>query len=166
MDLELTSPAFMDGGFIPIRYTCKGSDISPALKWTGVPPATKSFALIMDDPDAPRGTWDHWILYNIPANVTEIPEDPVTLHKETQVGLNSWKKNAYGGPCPPSGIHRYFFKLFALDTVLTPKKNMTKAELLKATQGHVLASAELVGNFGTEAYTMRNAKKELAECEN
>lgn len=165
MSLELTSSAFMDGGFIPILYTCKGSDISPELKWTGVPAGTKSFVLIMDDPDAPHGTWDHWVLYNIPANVMELPEDVAALPKGTEVGLNSWNKNSYGGPCPPSGVHRYFFKLYALDAILMPQKNMTKSLLLKSIEGHVLASAQLVGNYGTEVYTMRNAKKEFAETE-
>lgn len=154
MSLTLTSSAFADRHEIPVDYTCEGADISPALAWSGVPTGTKSLALIVDDPDAPdpaapRMTWVHWVLYNLPAEVTKLPEgiEPDELPAGTREGKNDWKKTGYGGPCPPIGRHRYFFKLFALDAVLPDLKHPTKAQLEQAMQGHILEKAELMGTY-------------------
>jgi Raf kinase inhibitor-like YbhB/YbcL family protein len=154
MTLRLTSTAFADNGAIPSKYTCEGQNISPPLAWSGVPVATKSLALIVDDPDAPdpkapRMTWVHWVLYDIPPSATELREavDPAGLPQGTKVGLNDWKKAQYGGPCPPVGRHRYFHKLYALDTVLAALHRPTKAELEKAMKGHILAEAHLIGTY-------------------
>jgi hypothetical protein len=152
--LRLTSPAFHHQGEIPSRHTCDGPDRSPALGWTGVPEAAKSLALIADDPDAPdpkapKMTWVHWVLYDIPPRVTSLAQgvSPRELPAGTLEGLNDWKKTGYRGPCPPVGKHRYFFKLYALDTVLPDLHQPTKAALEKALEGHVLAKAELVGLY-------------------
>ena len=152
MALTITSPAFADNGDIPSEYTCEGADTSPALAWSGVPAGTKSLALIVDDPDAPdpaapKRTWVHWVLYNLPADSKGLPEAVRTLPGDTREGKNDWKRTGYGGPCPPIGKHRYFFKLYALDTVLPDLKTPTKAELEKAMQGHILEKAELVGLY-------------------
>ena len=154
MALVLTSPAFANGGEIPSRYTCEGQDISPELRWEGGPSATKSFGLIVDDPDAPdprapKITWVHWVVYDIPADVHGLPENSDTqrLPPGTKQGLNDWKRVGYGGPCPPIGTHRYFFKLYALDTVLPDLGRPTKAELLNAMKGHVLEEAQLIGTY-------------------
>jgi len=154
MAFVLTSPAFTNGSEIPSRYTCEGQDISPELRWEGEPPATRSFGLIVDDPDAPdprapKMTWVHWVTYNIPADVHELTEDVTTrgLPPSAKQGLNDWKRAAYGGPCPPIGTHRYFFKLYALDTVLPDLGHPTKAQLLNAMKGHVLKEAQLVGTY-------------------
>ncbi len=152
MTFELTSPAFAPGAAIPKKYTCKGDDISPPLSWGDPPARTKSLALIMDDPDAPAGTWVHWILFNIPADQRSLEENLlITAQKQDSgtisVGSNSWKRAAYGGPCPPSGTHRYFFKLYALDTTINLPAGATKQELLDAMQGHILAQTELMGTF-------------------
>ncbi|HEY3215479.1 MAG TPA: YbhB/YbcL family Raf kinase inhibitor-like protein [Candidatus Eisenbacteria bacterium] len=154
MALRLTSPAFPHQGEIPNRHTCDGPDLSPALEWTGVPEATKSLALIVDDPDAPdpkapKLTWVHWVLYDIPPRATSLPEavSPKSLPAGTLEGLNDWKKTGYRGPCPPIGKHRYFLKLYALDRVLPDLHQPTKAVLEKAVEGHVLAKAELVGLY-------------------
>jgi len=154
MALVLTSPAFADGGAIPPRYTCEGEDISPELSWEGEPSATKSFGLIVDDPDAPdprapKITWVHWVLYDIPVDVHVLPENAATqgLPPATKHGLNDWKRVGYGGPCPPIGTHRYFFKLYALGTVLPDLGRPTKAQLLNAMQGHVLEEAQLKGTY-------------------
>jgi Raf kinase inhibitor-like YbhB/YbcL family protein len=151
--LVLTSPAFSHEGTIPGQYTCEGADISPPLAWSNAPTGTKSFALIVDDPDAPdprapKMTWVHWVLQNIPANVNSLPEDAGQhgLPPGTVQGLNDWKRPGYGGPCPPIGKHRYFVKLYALDTVL-PGDRPTKAQLLEAIQGHILAQAQLIGTY-------------------
>ncbi len=153
MTLRLTSPDFAPNGKIPSRYTCEGQDISPALSWFGLPTGTKSLALIVDDPDAPdpkapKMTWVHWVLYDLPASATGLPEgvSKAGLSHGTKEGMNDWKRTGYGGPCPPVGEHRYFFKLYALDTVLdlgTP----TKKQLEDAMKGHILAKAELVGKY-------------------
>jgi len=150
----LTSPAFVAGHDIPSDYTCEGGDISPALAWTGIPDGTKSLALIVDDPDAPdpaapKRTWVHWVLYNLPATTTRLPEavDSDSLPGGTLEGKNNWKRTGYGGPCPPIGRHRYFFKLFALDALLPDLKHPTKAQLEQALDGHVLAKAELIGTY-------------------
>jgi Raf kinase inhibitor-like YbhB/YbcL family protein len=151
--MKLTSPSFENQGDIPKKFTCDGQDVSPALTWTNVPEGTKSLVLIVDDPDAPdpanpQMTWVHWVLYNIPA-VGSLPEGvkEKDLPKGTLQGLNDWKKTGFGGPCPPIGKHRYFHKLYALDTVLPDLKQPTKAKLEKAMEGHVLSKAELVGLY-------------------
>ena len=157
MALALTSTAFTHNGPIPKPYTCQGKDISPALVWSGLPAGTKSLALIVDDPDAPdpkapKMTWVHWVLYNIPASATGLPEAvaPAALPAGTREGKNDWKRTGYGGPCPPIGRHRYFHKLYALDIVLPDLKQPTKAELERAMQGHVLAKIELMGTYQKE----------------
>jgi Raf kinase inhibitor-like YbhB/YbcL family protein len=153
MTLTLSSSAFFHQGRIPKKYTCDGEDVSPPLAWTGVPAGTKSLALIVDDPDAPdpqapKMTWVHWVLYNIPPSANGLPEAVGTrLPPGTLEGLNDWKHTGYGGPCPPIGRHRYFHKLYALDTVLPDLKRPTKAQLEKAMEGHVLAVAELIGTY-------------------
>ena len=152
--MKVTSPAFENQGAIPKKFTCDGEDISPALAWSNIPEGTKSFALIVDDPDAPdpanpRMTWVHWVMYNIPATVSSLAEGVIDkdLPKGTLQGLNDWEKTGYGGPCPPTGNHRYFHKLYALDSVLPDLKQPTKAKLEKAMEGHVLSKAELVGLY-------------------
>jgi Raf kinase inhibitor-like YbhB/YbcL family protein len=154
MPLSLTSSAFADDGEMPKRYTCEGSDVSPPLAWSGVPEGTKSLVLVVDDPDAPdpkapRMTWVHWVLYNLPPTASALPEGVAAeaLPPGAQQGLNDWKRPGYGGPCPPIGRHRYFHKLYALDTVLAGLGSPTKGKLLKAMEGHVLAHAELVGTY-------------------
>ena len=154
MALALTSPVFSHNGPIPKIYTCQGKDISPALAWSGLPEGTKSLALIVDDPDAPdpaapKMTWVHWVLYNIPVSATGLTEAvaPAALPSGTREGTNDWKRTGYGGPCPPIGRHRYFHKLYALDAVLPDLKLPTKAALEKAMQGHVLAKVELMGTY-------------------
>jgi len=153
MALMLTSPAYDAGAPMPSAYTCEGKDISPPLAWTGVPPATKSLALIVDDPDAPdpkapRRVWVHWVLYNIPADAAGLAEnaDASGLPKGTVRGVNDFRKTAYNGPCPPIGRHRYFHKLYALDTTLD-LAHATKGELEAAMKGHVLAESELIGTY-------------------
>lgn len=148
--ITLTSSAFTHGAMIPKEYTCDGKDISPPLSWSDPPEKTQSFALIMDDPDAPMGTWVHWVIYNIPATARGLPggvPKDADLPDGSRQGRNSWRKIGYGGPCPPSGTHRYFFKLYALDIVLTLASGATKDELLKAMEGHILANAELMGRY-------------------
>ena len=154
MALTLTSSAFSHNGSIPTQYTCEGSDISPDLSWGEVPPETKSLVLILDDPDAPdpaapRLTWVHWVLYNIPANATGLPQAVAAkaLPAGTKEGLNDWKRTGYGGPCPPIGRHRYFHKLYALDVVLPDLGRATKVDIEKAMKGHVLAEAQLIGTY-------------------
>ncbi len=148
--LVLASTAFKEGDAIPKQYGCKGADISPPLRWSGIPEKTKTFALIVDDPDAPMGTWVHWVIFNIPASVTGLPENvpaEESLPDGALQGKNDFKSFGYGGPCPPGGTHRYFFKLYALDTTLQLKAGCTKAELLKAMAGHILAEAQLMGRY-------------------
>lgn len=154
MALAITSSAFAHNGPIPKLYTCQGKDVSPALAWSGLPAGTKSLALIVDDPDAPdpaapKMTWVHWVLYNMPASASGLPEAvaPAALPAGTREGKNDWKRTGYGGPCPPIGRHRYFHKLYALDVMLADLKQPTKAELERAMQGHVLAKAELMGTY-------------------
>jgi Raf kinase inhibitor-like YbhB/YbcL family protein len=150
----LRSEVFEDGGEIPTRYTCEGEDLSPPLAWEGVPEGTVGLALIVDDPDAPdpeapRMVWVHWVLYNLPPDSTGLPEAVAedALPDGTLPGLNDWKRTGYGGPCPPIGRHRYFHKLYALDTVLPDLGRPTKAGLLEAMEGHVLAEVQLVGTY-------------------
>jgi hypothetical protein len=148
MTLEITSPAFAHEQGIPELYTCKGQDISPPLQWSQPPAGTQSFVLIMDDPDAPIGTWDHWLVFNLPAETRELTEAVSGLPSGAQPGRNSWRRNDYGGPCPPGGArHRYFFKLYALDTRLDLLDGARKAKLEKAMDGHILAQAELIGIY-------------------
>lgn len=144
----MSSSSFEHKGQIPAKYTCKSDDISPNLQWKDIPTGTKSFALIVDDPDAPGGTWIHWVYYNIPASINQLPEDikqDKQLSDGSRNGSNSWGKIGYKGPCPPSGTHRYLFKLYAIDTVLELGPGATKPELLKAIQGHTLGMAEIMG---------------------
>ncbi len=142
----ITSSAFTAGNAIPVKYSCQGDDISPPLAWTAPPSKTQSFALIFNDPDAPGGTWDHWLLFNLPAETRSLPEGGA-LPAGTLTGKNSWGRLDYGGPCPPRGTHRYFFKLYALDTELALSAGATKAELLAATDGYILAQTDLMGTF-------------------
>lgn len=149
--LEVRSPAFEHEAAIPAKYTCDGEDISPGLAWTAGPAGTVGYALIMDDPDAPGQTWVHWVAYNL--TVTELAEC-VSSRKEPArdfaEGLNSWITTGYGGPCPPSGTHRYFFKVYALDVELSFATTPTKANLLKAMEGHILAEGELMGTYACQ----------------
>ena len=154
MVLTLTSTAFKHNGAIPAPHTCQGKDVSVPLAWSGIPAGAKSLVLIVDDPDAPdpkapRMTWVHWVLYNIPPSAAGLKEGikPGELPKGTLEGLNDWKRTGYGGPCPPIGRHRYFHKLYALDTTLGALGSPTKAAVEKAMHGHVLARAELVGTY-------------------
>lgn len=150
MALQIISSAFTNNGTIPSLYTCDGKDISPPLHWSNAPAGTKSFALINEDPDAPMGTWVHWLVWNIPATVSELKENVEKkgeLADGTRQGMTDFGRVGYGGPCPPSGTHRYFFKLYALDTLLTLPVGAKKEELLKAMNGHILAEAQLVGTY-------------------
>jgi Raf kinase inhibitor-like YbhB/YbcL family protein len=152
--MKLTSKAFADAAAIPAEYTCEGDDASPPLAWSDPPPGTKSFVLVTDDPDAPdprapKRTWVHWVLYDMPATARELPRG-VSRHQlppGTREGANDWNRPGYGGPCPPMGRHRYFFKLYALDRALGELGNATKAALEAAMEGHVLAKAEWMGTY-------------------
>jgi len=145
--MELKSTAFSAEEMIPSQFTCDSHDISPELSWHDVPPNTQSFVLIMDDPDAPNGTWDHWILCNIPASTTHFSENLTALSNGIIEGNNSWGKTGYGGPCPPSDVHRYYFKLYALDCMLDLETGVIKDEVLTEMEGHILAEAELMGRY-------------------
>ncbi|HET8925199.1 MAG TPA: YbhB/YbcL family Raf kinase inhibitor-like protein [Candidatus Acidoferrum sp.] len=150
--LRITTPAFSAGGDIPKKFTCDGPDVSPKLAWNGAPEKTQAFALIVDDPDAPAGTWVHWVLFDLSANARELAEG-VPKQEEApggaKQGRNDFGKIGYGGPCPPPGNpHRYFFKLYALEANLGLKAGATKAEVERAMKGHVLAQAELIGRYG------------------
>jgi len=152
MALTLTSPAFSNNGAIPRQYTCDGGDQSPALIWSGIPPQAKSLVLIIEDPDAPdpahpRAAWAHWLLYNLPPTTTGLNQGITDLPPGALEGRNDSKRLGYDGPCPPVGRHRYFHKLYALDTVLPDLKSPTKAKLEAAMQGHVIARAELIGTY-------------------
>ena len=154
MTFSISSPAFDDGRAIAARYTCQGEDISPALQWTGVPTQARSLVLIVDDPDAPdprapKMTWVHWVLYNLPPTTSTLPEGVASanLPEGAQEGLNDWKRTGYGGPCPPIGRHRYFFKLYALDTVLKGLHHPTRTQVESAMQGHIIGRAQLVGTY-------------------
>ncbi len=153
---RLESPAFRDGQEIPSEYTCEGPDVSPPLAWSGLPEGTRALALVVDDPDAPdpaapRMTWVHWVLWDIPATTRELPAGAGNpggkLPPGTRVGRNDWKRPGWGGPCPPVGRHRYFFKLYALDAPLGDLPAPTKEGLLRAMEGHVLGEARLVGTY-------------------
>jgi len=150
MEIKIESPAFKEGTFIPAQYTCDGSDISPPLNWSDIPENTTSIVLISDDPDAPMGTWVHWVVYNIPPSVREFPENiPAvkTLDNGAFQGTTDFGRIGYGGPCPPSGTHRYFFKLYALDTMLDFGPGATKKQVVAAMKGHILAEGQLMGKY-------------------
>ena len=150
MAITITSPAFKDGQLIPAKYTCDGDDISPPLQWQPTSPPAKSFALISDDPDAPIGTWVHWVMWNIPADANHLPEsiEPIKeLPDGTKQGVNDFGQHGYGGPCPPRGTHRYYFKIYALDTMLNLPDNAKKQALLDAVKGHILAEGSLMGKY-------------------
>ncbi len=150
MELDIRSNAFDEGDFIPRKYTCDGEDISPPLSWTQPPKETKSLVLICDDPDAPMGTWVHWVLYGLSPDILELSEC-ISNEKEmldgAKHGLNDFKKYGYGGPCPPGGTHRYFFKLYAVDTQVVLDAGATKQEVLNAIKGHILAEGQLMGSY-------------------
>ena len=149
--MDLKSTAFSQDGMIPAKYSCDGADVSPPLSWDKAPAGTKSFALICDDPDAPVGTWVHWVYFDIPATLTSLPEhieSKGTPSNGGRQGLNDFRKIGYGGPCPPSGVHRYYFKLYALDSMLNlAAGTITKAQLLQAMEGHILTQAQLMGKY-------------------
>ncbi len=149
--LKVSAVAFSEGAAIPARFTCKGPDISPALGWRDLPGGTKSIALICDDPDAPMGTWVHWVLYNLPASVSGLPENVPATSATTSgalQGTNSWGNIGYGGPCPPPGKpHRYFFKVYALNEMLPLKAGATKDQVFAQMKGHVLAQGQMMGTF-------------------
>jgi Raf kinase inhibitor-like YbhB/YbcL family protein len=149
--ISLTSPAFAYGEKIPVRFTCEGDDVSPPLQWSGAPVETRSYALIMDDPDAPRGTWLHWVLFNLPGETVELgPAVPTLpeLPSGARHGRNTAKDMAYAGPCPPVGKpHRYFFRLYALDIMLNLRAGATRAELEQAMDQHILGQGELMGTY-------------------
>jgi len=153
MPLAITSHEFPEGGAIPAHFTCEGADVSPGLAWSGAPAGTRSFVLIVDDPDAPdpdhpKTTWVHWVLYNLRRDTNALTEGVLSdLPPGTRQGLNDWKRTGYGGPCPPIGRHRYFFKLYALDAVLPDLGTPTKAQVEAAMKGHVLEQAELMGTY-------------------
>ena len=150
MNIQITSSAFSDSGMIPPQHTCDGQDVSPPLQWESVPGGTRSIALICDDPDAPMGTFVHWVLYNLPADVRELPEGvPVqeTLPNGARQGTNDFGTIGYGGPCPPGGTHRYFFKIYALNAPVELSAGATKAELLDAMGGRILAQGQLMGKY-------------------
>lgn len=146
---QLTSPAFSHNQMIPIQYTCEADNISPALAWIDPPVGTKSFALIMNDPDAPNGDWVHWVLYQIPLSTNSLPENFQPLYSSIFRGKNSWNKLQYGGPCPPSGTHRYIFTVYALDQYFEDlKSGLTAEQLANIMDGHIIGRAQLIGQFG------------------
>ncbi len=152
MSLKISSPVFKEGGTIPEKYTCNGENISPALNWTGIPQGTKNLALIVDDPDAPVGIFVHWVIYGMEGSLNGLPEG---VEKSTTVsgiglqGINGFRKTGYDGPCPPKGTpHRYYFKLYALDTVLKLKPGASKSDVEKAIETHILAQGQLMGKYG------------------
>jgi Raf kinase inhibitor-like YbhB/YbcL family protein len=148
--MEINSTAFKQGGMIPAKYTCDGLNVSPPLSWSNFPKETKSFSLICDDPDAPVGTWVHWVIYDIPAGITQLPESVLPqreIARGGKQGVNDFRKIGYGGPCPPGGEHRYYFKLYTLDGTTGLEPGATKEQLLKAMQGHILAEAQLMGKY-------------------
>ncbi len=163
LTIKLRSTAFADGGMIPQRFTCDGSDRSPDLSWSGVPENSRTLALICDDPDAPAGTWSHWVVFNLPAQVTGLKEgvpaservpntsmeesSPAGSDRDATQGKNDFGKLGYGGPCPPGGTHRYFFRLYALDARLELGPEATRANVLKAIKGHILAEGRLIGKY-------------------
>lgn len=150
MKINVGSTAFAEGGMIPRQYTCDGADMSPPLSWSGIPEGTKSIAIIADDPDAPGGMWVHWVVYNLPPDLKGLPENvpaQKTLANGGIQGMTDFRRIGYGGPCPPSGTHRYFFKVYALDAVLDLDPGAIKKRLLNAMEGHILAEGELMGKY-------------------
>ena len=150
MEIKITSSAFEDGGLIPAKYTCDGADVSPPLQWDAVPEGTRSIALICDDPDAPMGTWVHWVLFNLPSDAKELAENiptEETLPNGAKQGVNDFGRIGYGGPCPPGGTHRYFFKIYALDTEVDLQAGADKRRLLKTMEGHILGQGQLIGKY-------------------
>lgn len=149
-EFKVTSESFADGGTIPVKFTCDGKNISPEISWEGIPEETVSIALICDDPDAPMGTWVHWLVYNIPPDMNTLNEEftrEAILPNGIKQGTTDFKSIGYGGPCPPSGTHRYFFKIYALNKIIEKGPGMTKIELLKEMEGHILAHGELIGKY-------------------
>ena len=150
MEIKITSSVFEDGGLIPAKYTCDGADMSPPLRWDVVPEGTKSVALICDDPDAPMGTFVHWVIFGLPAETRELAENipsDETLPNGAKQGVSDFGRIGYGGPCPPSGTHRYFFKIYALDTEVALAAGASKRELLGAMEGHILGQGQLIGKY-------------------
>lgn len=150
MPFKIESSAFMEGGMIPKKYTCDGPNVSPPLRWSSAPDGTKSFVLICDDPDAPMGTWVHWVIFNLAPDVIELQENissVKTLKNRAIQGTNDFGNIGYGGPCPPSGTHRYYFKLYALNTVFDLSHGAMKKQLLIAMKGHILAETQLIGRY-------------------
>jgi len=150
MTLSISSSAFQDRGAIPMDHTCDGKDISPPLAWTGAPVGTVSYALIVDDPDAPVGVWDHWVVFDLPPDVTSLPAAIPAGERLPGGGVhgsNSWRRTSYGGPCPPSGTHRYMFKLYALDIELGLEPGSNKKAVEAAMHGHILASTQIIGTY-------------------
>jgi len=150
MEIKITSPAFEEGGLIPAKYTCDGADVSPPLQWQGVPEGAQSIALISDDPDAPVGTWVHWVVYNLSADTKELAENipaDETLASGAKQGMTDFRRIGYGGPCPPGGTHRYFFKIYALETKLDLPAGAKKTDLLKAMEGHIIGQGQLIGKY-------------------
>lgn len=150
MEIKITSTAFAEGGMIPAKYTCDGADVSPPLQWDAVPEGTKSIALINDDPDAPMGTWVHWVIFNIPADVKELGENIPTdkiLSNGAKQGINDFRRIGYGGPCPPGGTHRYFFKIYTLDAEIDLDAGANKEQLLQAMEGHIIGQGQLIGKY-------------------
>jgi len=151
LGLKVTSPVFKNNEFIPVKYTCDGEDVNPPLRFEGIPEEAKCLVLIVDDPDAPMGTWVHWVVWNIPPTKGEIGEDSVPGVE----GLNDFRRHSYGGPCPPSGTHRYFFKVYALDTQLDFSTNSKKKDVEKAMEGHTLAKGETIGLHSRSSKTTK-----------
>jgi len=150
MDIKVSSTAFAEGGMIPAKYTCDEEDISPPLAWDSIPEGTKTLALVCDDPDAPMGTWVHWVLFNLPVDISELPGNVPPereLESGAKQGTNDFGRIGYGGPCPPGGTHRYYFKLYALDAVLDLEAGARKPQLLEAMEGHILAEGQLMGRY-------------------
>ena len=145
--MELKSSVFQHLGLIPQRYTCDGEDVSPPLTWSDLPPNTKSLCLICDDPDAPMGTWDHWVIVNLPSELSHLPEGIQTFPEGTLLGRNSWGRSDYGGPCPPDREHRYYFTLYALDKDLDVSEGVSKQDVLTAMTGHILNQTVLMGRY-------------------
>lgn len=148
--MEIHSSNFRNNEMIPSKFTCDGMNVSPALSWSGAPATVKSFALVCDDPDAPMGTWVHWVLFNIPSTITRLNENfliKTKPFKEITAGINDFSQLDYGGPCPPGGTHRYFFKLYALDTFLDAREGITADQLVSVMEGHIVGKAEMVGKY-------------------
>ncbi len=153
-DLQLTSPAFKEGESIPRKYTCDAENVSPPLEWRAIPAGTQSFALIADDPDRPKGGWTHWVIFDLPPTINNLPEGlpPIDRLANGEIhGRNDFKKNGYGGPCPPQGAHRYFFRLYALDTALHLEPGVSVQAVNEAMKGHIVAQAELMGRYQRSA---------------